>query len=172
MAKSATANSPKPEPGPSHPTREGGESSGGEVRAGLLALAIAGLAEFGLVEPWASSGTRPILEEIPELVPTLLLGTHRRPEPTRDWHAKSGGAQRSTVLPVGTNSRGWRPSGCPRCHRAVALGERSDSSPDERESTAVVTSPVSAISGVDPRDHGLGPGRHDRWGEGRGEGVG
>ena len=51
----------------------------GRRPGGLLALAIAGLADLGLVEPWASGGTRPILEKIPELVLTLLLGTPSAP---------------------------------------------------------------------------------------------
>jgi hypothetical protein len=40
----------------------------------MLALAIAGLTDLALVEHWASDGTRPSLEAIPELVLTLLLG--------------------------------------------------------------------------------------------------
>src|SRR6266566_647710 len=39
------------------------------------ALAIAGLADLAMVEHWASNGARPALEEIPEMVLTLLLGT-------------------------------------------------------------------------------------------------
>jgi AcrR family transcriptional regulator len=46
----------------------------GDVPAALLALAIAGLTDLALVEHWASDGTRPSIEEIPELVLTLLLG--------------------------------------------------------------------------------------------------
>ena len=46
----------------------------GDVPAALLALAIAGLTDLALVEHWASEGTRPGIEEIPELVLTLLLG--------------------------------------------------------------------------------------------------
>jgi AcrR family transcriptional regulator len=46
-----------------------------DVPAGLLALAIAGLADLAMVEHWASDGARPALEEIPGLVLTLLLGT-------------------------------------------------------------------------------------------------
>src|SRR5712691_2271079 len=46
----------------------------GDVPAELLALAIAGLADLALVEHWSSGGTRPTLEEIPEMVLTLLLG--------------------------------------------------------------------------------------------------
>jgi AcrR family transcriptional regulator len=46
----------------------------GDVPAALLALAIAGLTDLGLVEHWASDGTSPSIEEIPELVLTLLLG--------------------------------------------------------------------------------------------------
>ena len=45
-----------------------------DVPAELLALAIAGLTDLALVEHWASDGTRPSLEAIPELVLTLLLG--------------------------------------------------------------------------------------------------
>jgi hypothetical protein len=44
------------------------------VPAEMLALAIAGLTDLALVEHWASDGTRPSLEAIPELVLTLLLG--------------------------------------------------------------------------------------------------
>jgi AcrR family transcriptional regulator len=46
----------------------------GDVPAALLALAIAGLTDLALVEHWASDGTSPSIEEIPELVLTLLLG--------------------------------------------------------------------------------------------------
>lgn len=79
MAGSATANSPKPEPGPEppHQGRRGGLRA--TFRAGLLALAIAGPAELGLVEHWAWDGTRPILKEIPKPVLTLLLGTASAP---------------------------------------------------------------------------------------------
>jgi AcrR family transcriptional regulator len=45
-----------------------------DVPAELLALAIAGLTDLALVEHWASDGSRPSLEAIPELVLTLLLG--------------------------------------------------------------------------------------------------
>ena len=45
-----------------------------DVPAELLALAIAGLADLAMVEHWASGGARPVLEEIPGLVLTLLLG--------------------------------------------------------------------------------------------------
>jgi AcrR family transcriptional regulator len=45
-----------------------------DVPADLLALAITGLTDLALVEHWASDGTRPSLEAIPELVLTLLLG--------------------------------------------------------------------------------------------------
>lgn len=45
-----------------------------DVSAELLALAITGLTDLALVEHWASNGSRPNLEEIPELVLTLLLG--------------------------------------------------------------------------------------------------
>ena len=51
---------------------------GGEFRtdvpAGILALAMAGLADLAMVEHWASGGARPALDDIPELVLTLLLG--------------------------------------------------------------------------------------------------
>jgi AcrR family transcriptional regulator len=54
----------------------------GEIRSDvppeLLALAISGLADLALAQHWASSGTRPALEEIPELVLTLLLGSSHR----------------------------------------------------------------------------------------------
>lgn len=46
-----------------------------DVPADVLALAIAGLADLAMVEHWASSDAHPTLEEIPELVLTLLLGT-------------------------------------------------------------------------------------------------
>jgi AcrR family transcriptional regulator len=46
-----------------------------DVPAELLALAIAGLADLALVEHWSSGGARPALEEIPQIVLTLLLGT-------------------------------------------------------------------------------------------------
>jgi AcrR family transcriptional regulator len=39
-----------------------------------FALAIAGLADLALVQHWASDDGKPTLEEIPELVLTLLLG--------------------------------------------------------------------------------------------------
>ena len=45
-----------------------------DAPADLLALAITGLTDLALVEHWASDGTRPSLEAIPELVLTLLLG--------------------------------------------------------------------------------------------------
>jgi AcrR family transcriptional regulator len=45
-----------------------------DVPADLLALAITGLADLALVEHWASDGSRPSLEAIPELVLTMLLG--------------------------------------------------------------------------------------------------
>jgi AcrR family transcriptional regulator len=45
-----------------------------DVPAGLLALAIAGLADLALTAHWATDGARPTLEEIPELVLALLLG--------------------------------------------------------------------------------------------------
>jgi AcrR family transcriptional regulator len=46
----------------------------GDVPARLVALAIAGLADLALVQHWASDGTGPSLEEVPELVLTLVLG--------------------------------------------------------------------------------------------------
>jgi AcrR family transcriptional regulator len=53
-------------------------SAGGELRddipADLLAVAIAGLTDLALVQHWASDSTKPSLEEIPELVLSLLLG--------------------------------------------------------------------------------------------------
>jgi AcrR family transcriptional regulator len=45
-----------------------------DVPADLLALAISGLTDLALVEHWASDGSRPSLEAIPELVLTMLLG--------------------------------------------------------------------------------------------------
>jgi AcrR family transcriptional regulator len=49
----------------------------GELRDDLpadqLALAIAGLTDLALVQYWASDGTKPSLEQIPELVLSLLL---------------------------------------------------------------------------------------------------
>jgi AcrR family transcriptional regulator len=45
-----------------------------DVPADLLALAITGLTDLALVEHWASDGSRPSLEAIPELVLTMLLG--------------------------------------------------------------------------------------------------
>ncbi len=52
---------------------------GGEFRddvpAGILALAMAGLADLAMAGHWASGGARPALEDIPELVLTLLLGS-------------------------------------------------------------------------------------------------
>ena len=45
-----------------------------DVPAAVLALAIAGLTDLALARHWASGGTRPGLQEIPELVLTLLLG--------------------------------------------------------------------------------------------------
>ena len=56
--------------------REG--SARGEVRDDLppelLALALAGLTDLALAQHWASDGTNPALDEIPELVLGLLLG--------------------------------------------------------------------------------------------------
>jgi AcrR family transcriptional regulator len=50
----------------------------GEVRddvpSDLLGLAIAGLTDLALAYHWASNGAVPTLDEIPELVATLLLG--------------------------------------------------------------------------------------------------
>jgi hypothetical protein len=83
MAEAATANSPKPEPGPKPPHQGRRGELRGDVRAGLLTLAIAGLVELALLEHGASGGTRPTLEEIPELVLTLLLGTPSAPG--ADW---------------------------------------------------------------------------------------
>ena len=45
-----------------------------DVPAELLARAIAALTDLALVEHWSSGGATPTLEEIPELVLTLLLG--------------------------------------------------------------------------------------------------
>jgi AcrR family transcriptional regulator len=56
--------------------REGARS--GELRddlpAEILALALAGLADLALAQHWASGGALPALQEIPEMVLTLLLG--------------------------------------------------------------------------------------------------
>jgi AcrR family transcriptional regulator len=53
-------------------------AAGGELRddipADLLALAITGLTDLALVQHWASDGTEPTLEQIPQLVLSLLLG--------------------------------------------------------------------------------------------------
>jgi AcrR family transcriptional regulator len=53
-------------------------TASGELRDDLpadqLALAIAGLTDLALVQHWASDSTQPTLEEIPELVLSLLLG--------------------------------------------------------------------------------------------------
>jgi len=46
----------------------------GDVPAGLVALAIAGLTDLALVEHWASDGTGPKLADVPDLVLTLVLG--------------------------------------------------------------------------------------------------
>jgi hypothetical protein len=50
----------------------------GELRDDLpadqLALTIAGLTDLALVQHWASDGTKPALQEIPDLVLSLLLG--------------------------------------------------------------------------------------------------
>ena len=60
----------------------------GEVRRDIpaesLALALAGLADLALVRCWASGGTIPRLEEIPELVVSLFLdgaGPRTTPDP-------------------------------------------------------------------------------------------
>lgn len=45
-----------------------------DVSPGLLALAIAGLTDLAVVQHWASGAVSPTLDEIPELVATLLLG--------------------------------------------------------------------------------------------------
>ena len=45
-----------------------------DIPAEVLALAIAGLTDLALAQHWASGGSRPSLEEIPELVLVLLLG--------------------------------------------------------------------------------------------------
>lgn len=45
-----------------------------DVRAELLALALAGLTDLALAQHWASKGASPALGEIPELVLGLLLG--------------------------------------------------------------------------------------------------
>jgi AcrR family transcriptional regulator len=54
----------------------------GELRDDLpadqLAPAIAGLTDLALVQHWASDGTKPSLEQIPELVLSLLLGPRSR----------------------------------------------------------------------------------------------
>jgi AcrR family transcriptional regulator len=52
-----------------------------DVPADLLALAISGLTDLALVEHWASDGSRPSLEAIPELVLTLLLGPRSSQNP-------------------------------------------------------------------------------------------
>jgi AcrR family transcriptional regulator len=46
-----------------------------DVPAEVLALAFAGVADLAMVEYWASGGARLALEEIPQMVLTLLLGT-------------------------------------------------------------------------------------------------
>jgi AcrR family transcriptional regulator len=46
-----------------------------DVSAQVLALAIFGLTDLALVQYWASGEGRPSLEEIPELVLALLLGS-------------------------------------------------------------------------------------------------
>jgi AcrR family transcriptional regulator len=51
----------------------------GELRddqpAELLALALAGLADLALAQHWATAGSEPRIEEIPELLLGLLLGS-------------------------------------------------------------------------------------------------
>jgi AcrR family transcriptional regulator len=49
-----------------------------DIPADQLALAIAGLTDLALVQHWASDGTKPSLEQIPELVLSLLLGPRSR----------------------------------------------------------------------------------------------
>ena len=55
-------------------------SSRGELRDDLspelLALALAGLTDLALAQHWASDGTSPALDQIPELVLSLLLDAH------------------------------------------------------------------------------------------------
>ncbi len=46
-----------------------------DVPTQVLALAVAGLTDLALAKHWASDGTAPTLDEIPELVLGLLLGT-------------------------------------------------------------------------------------------------
>jgi AcrR family transcriptional regulator len=54
-----------------------------DVPAEQLALAIAGLADLALAQHWASGGTEPTLEEIPELVLQVVLdGRPRRTSAT------------------------------------------------------------------------------------------
>jgi AcrR family transcriptional regulator len=54
-----------------------------DLPAEHLALAIAGLADLALAQHWASGGTNPTREEIPELVLRLVLeGRPYRPPPT------------------------------------------------------------------------------------------
>jgi hypothetical protein len=51
----------------------------GELRddqpAELLALALAGLADLALAQHWATAGSEPRIEEIPELLLGVLLGS-------------------------------------------------------------------------------------------------
>jgi AcrR family transcriptional regulator len=54
-----------------------------DVPADLLALAIAGLTDLALVQHWASDAKTPMLQEIPDLVLTLLLG-HGAASPSPD----------------------------------------------------------------------------------------
>jgi hypothetical protein len=53
-----------------------------DVPPELLALAIAGLTDLALAQYWASEGTNPALDEIPELVLGLVLGA--RPPATTE----------------------------------------------------------------------------------------
>lgn len=57
--------------------RDGARS--GELRddqpAELLALALAGLADLALAQHWATGGSEPRIEEIPDLIVGLLLGS-------------------------------------------------------------------------------------------------
>jgi AcrR family transcriptional regulator len=63
--------------------REGARS--GELRddqpAELLALALAGLADLALAQHWATGGSQPRIEEIPDLVSGLLLASPRAADP-------------------------------------------------------------------------------------------
>jgi AcrR family transcriptional regulator len=67
----------------------------GELRADLpaelLALAIAGLTDLALVQHWATGGSSPTLEQIPELVLRLLLDAP--PGAVRAGAVQSGAAR-------------------------------------------------------------------------------